>query len=385
MLNKEIYRHREQTYMKHFFLENYFNSILKSICSTHNRVVFVDGGSEPLDSGIQGYENTSFKLAINRLRYIRDNLKERGVKIVRFKCLFFEKDPSAFKQLKEYAVQIKDIRIKLVNGSFENHIDEVCKFAGSDYSLIFIDPVSCKGLQLDQIQPLFNLGGDVIINFMTDFIKSFLASPEPKTATSFNMLFGPDWFPEWVQLNSFGLSWEAAAIEAYASRLKKHGNFEYVTSTRILKLHAYRSYCHLIYATNYWKGIHEFRRVEKISIEAQEKLLLHAKAEKRKSQTGMEDLFTHSEAEEELKTKPYEAERKLQCQRAKNKLLKLIQANQRGIFYKQIIGRILEMPLVWKSDLDGFLDELKKEGKISIPGMTPRQTKIKKRNVVFPF
>ncbi len=141
------------------------------------------------------------------------------------------------------------------------------------------------------IRPLLNLRGEVLINFMSDFINRFIDDPRPEIAASFDDLFGPDWFPEWTILHRDGLSREAAAIEVYTKRLKQAGNFKYITSTRILKPQAERSYFYLIYGTQHWKGIQEFRTVEKRTIGKQESVRNAAKYKASVSRTGQKSFF----------------------------------------------------------------------------------------------
>ena len=38
-----------------------------------------------------------------------------------------------------------------------------------------------------------------------------------------------------------------------------------------------------------------------------------------------------------------------------------------------LVGEILEIPLVWKSDLDGWLTNMRKGGEIDIPELKGRQ------------
>ena len=41
--------------------------------------------------------------------------------------------------------------------------------------------------------------------------------------------------------------------------------------------------------------------------------------------------------------------------------------------YEMLVGEILEIPLVWKSDLDGWLTNMRKGGEIDIPELKGRQ------------
>jgi len=385
MLNPEFYQGREQTYVKHFFLDKYLEKVVFNICSFSDRFVYVDGFSGPWKSADQNYSDTSFKISVDRLHYIKEGLLKDKGKHVHFKCLFIEKDPAAFKELEGFASQIQDIELKLINGAFENHIDDIRNFVGRDFSLIFIDPTGWTGFPFEKIHPLFNLRGEILINFMYDHINRFLDHPSPEIAAGFNELFGADWFPKWKKLNQLGLSREAAAIEVYTSKLKSYGGFEHVTYTRILKPLHNRSYFHLIYTTKHWKGLLEFRHVEEKAVEEQEKIRTKAKAEKeaekRVLKTGMQDMFDVTVSDNTI-IKTSVEERSLQRQVARKRLIDLILNNPFGILYEDVLGEILEMPLVWEKDIK----ELKSNGDISITGMTDRQQvpKTKMGNMIFP-
>jgi len=79
--------------------------------------------------------------------------------------------------------------VKTLNGAFEALIPEVVDFVGNDFALTFIDPTGWKGFGLRQIQPLLQCRGEVIINFMFDYINRFLRSGAD-TDASFDELFG---------------------------------------------------------------------------------------------------------------------------------------------------------------------------------------------------
>lgn len=60
----EYYRGREQTYLKHFFLERYLERVAYNIGSFYNDFVYVDGFSGPWKSGDEALDDTSFMIAI---------------------------------------------------------------------------------------------------------------------------------------------------------------------------------------------------------------------------------------------------------------------------------------------------------------------------------
>lgn len=371
MLEPDAYAGREQTYVKHFVLEKYLERVAYNICSFQRNFTYVDGFSGPWKSANESYEDTSFSIAINQLRKVRAGQKEGQGKIVDFKCMFIEDSAIAFKELEQAVSAIDDVEIEIIQGSFEDNVSRVCVFSKDSFSLIFIDPTGWTGFALDKITPLLNLRGEVLINFMFDHINRFLEDPTPKTAASYNKLFGDEWYDEWKQLHADGLSREAATIEVYSRRLKGAGNFAHVTSTRILKPTKDRSYFYLIYATQHWKGVQEFRAVEKKAIDEQEDLRNAAKYKARVSKTGQESLFGQSVMS--MSNKTYEAERDTQLERAEAKLLQTLGDHPSGIKYEKLMGAVLETPLVWESDLKGWLSELMKEGKISIPELKGKQ------------
>jgi hypothetical protein len=66
-------------------------------------------------------------------------------------------------------------------------------------------------------------------------------------------------------------------MKYYIDRDSEAGGFEHVTTNRIKKPDADRSYFHLIYGTRHVKGLEEFRRVEEIEIAEQERVTIEAR------------------------------------------------------------------------------------------------------------
>lgn len=380
MPNPDLYVGREQTYVKHFVLERYLERVAYNIYSFSDDFVYVDGFSGPWKSQHEEYEDTSFKIALDKLRQVRQGIEDRRNRSVSFRCLFIEKDDQSYNELREAVDRISDVDIETKHGRFEDHISEICDFAKQSFSLVFIDPTGWQGFPMTKIRPVLQLRGEVLINFMSDFITRFIGDPRPHIARSFDDTYGGEWYSEWEELRGEGLSIEAAAVEVYANRLKKFGDFGYVTWTRILKPKADRSYFYLIYATRHWKGIQEFRGVEKKAVDQQEKVRGAAKYRAQLSKTGQTDLF--GEGLMNATTYSYEAERDTQLSRARSILDAQIEANQTGIKYEHLMATVLETPLVWKDDLDGWLSELRNQSRITIVGMTQRQHVPKKGDVI---
>jgi three-Cys-motif partner protein len=367
----EAYRGREQTFLKHFFLERYLERVAYNILSFKPDFVYVDGFSGPWKSADEAYEDTSFVIALKKLRNIRDGFRQKG-KNVRIRCLFNDSDSVAYGELKNAVASVTDIEIKPLCRNFEEVVPDIVAYVGNSFSLTFIDPTGWTGFGLEKIRPLLRLRGEVIVNFMFDFVNRFLEDPRPETAVTFDPLFGePGWYSEVEQCVRSGMRREDAVLDVYRGRLKDAGQFAHVTSTRILKPQIDRSFFHLVYATRHWKGLVEFRGIEKKAADVQEHVRTDAKLTHKVEKTGQQDLFARAGVETGPRT--YEGERQNNVKHAHARMRDTLSAA--GSFnYEALLGVVLEIPLVWESDVKHWLKEMRKNGEIEIPGLTGRAT-----------
>jgi len=248
MKSIDYYRNREQTYLKHFFLERYLERVGFNICSFRDDFVYVDGFSGPWKSRDEQFEDTSFMIAIKELRKVREGVARLGKRPPSIRCVFVEKGPKAFNELQDAVRGITDIEITPIPGEFEEVIPQIGKAIRQSFSLVFIDPTGWTGFGLKRIVPILeHRPGEVIVNFMFDFIRRGFG-------VSFDALFGgPDWDASMT---------EDETIQLYSKRMKAAGRFDHVTSTRILNPTSDRTYFYLVYATRHWKGLLEFRNVK---------------------------------------------------------------------------------------------------------------------------
>ena len=249
----DYYVGREQTYVKHLFLEQYLVRVAYNIFSFSNEFVYVDGFSGPWKSKDEEYNDTSFMIALNALNGVQSGLRKRGKK-TRVRCLFIEKDPKIHADLEQAVkgLEFQDISVRTLCGEFEQLIPEIIKFIGSTFSLVFIDPTGWGGFALEKIRPLLQKRGEVPINFMFDYINRFVSNPRPETAHDYDPLYGDSaWYNEYSDLVAHGASREDAVLGVYKQRVRAAGAFPHITSTRIKKPLHDRAYFHLVYATRH--------------------------------------------------------------------------------------------------------------------------------------
>ena len=206
---------------------------------------------------------------------------------------------------------------------------KIVDYVGGSFSLTFIDPAGWTGFGLQRIRPLLELPGEVIINFMLDFVNRFLDDPRPEIAATLDPLFGGSgWNLEVESRVKNGETREDAILAVYCVRLRQFGQFPHVRSTRILKPLADRSYFHLVYGTRHWKGLVEFQRVEKMAVSEQERVRGSAKILAKIERTQQEELF--ASVDHQTGPRSFESERKKQLE-AGYVTLRSILASERSL------------------------------------------------------
>jgi len=235
------YKGREQTYLKHFFLEHYLERVIYNVGSRWKEFTYVDGFSGPWKSDDVDYQDTSFFIASQKLSSAAEGLKNIG-KEVKIKCLFVEDSRSSFESLRGYVESIEGLEAKAINGSFENSISPIIEFIGTSFSFVFIDPTGWTGFSLAKIQPILSLRGEVLINFMYDHVNRFIGTTD-LSEKSFEDLFGDKkWKTRFENLLENIGDRENAILKLYSDRLKEAGNYKYIAFTKILNPEKDRSY-----------------------------------------------------------------------------------------------------------------------------------------------
>src|SRR3981189_2161476 len=116
MVALQDYAGREQSYVKHIFLERYLEALIFKTASTYNHIVYVDGFAGPWQSANEKLEDTSFGIALNALRRAKASWKAK--REVRMSAFLVERDPEAYKELAQVPARFPDISIKTYSADF---------------------------------------------------------------------------------------------------------------------------------------------------------------------------------------------------------------------------------------------------------------------------
>jgi hypothetical protein len=211
---------------------------------------------------------------------------------------------------------------------------------------------------------------------MFDYINRFLDDPRPDISASFTELLGG---PGWETSVHTAVRREDAIVELYRERMRAAGGFTHVTSTRILKPTHDRSYFYLVYGTRHFKGLVEFREVERKAVDEQERVRFAAKQERREARTRQTELF--GAADVASVPASFEVERTVQRDLALERLRALLR-RQPKVPYEDALATLLELPLVWEADVKRIILDLRGVGELDVLGLNPPERAPKKGHVL---
>ncbi|WIE36014.1 three-Cys-motif partner protein TcmP [Agrobacterium tumefaciens] len=286
-----IYQGREQTEAKHFILRRYLLTLaFKTLHGGWNTLAYIDAFSGPWQSRTADHSDSSFMIAVQVLKDAQSKLRAAG-KNPRIKCFFSEESRDSFAQLQAAVAPHNDpangFFIETFNGKFENAIGHIQKMMSGAFALTFIDPTGWTGYEFDKVKPIFEHSpGEVLLNFMYDFVNRFTASSDPTTLASFDGILGANWKD---RLDA-DLPREDALMALFSEQFWKAGDFQYVLSTPIEKI-SDRTHFHVVYGTRSPEGLAAYRDVEYAALKDHDMRRAAAREAIREIKTGQMGLF----------------------------------------------------------------------------------------------
>lgn len=370
-LDGQNYMGREQTLVKHIILQRYLLRLAVIVGSWAEAVTYVDCFSGPWENKSEDYSDTSFGIAVQELRKAQDELFKQS-KAPRFRCFFLERDKKAFAKLESFCSKVSGLEAVPRNSDLEHSVVEIQNFyrqgGKNNFAFTFIDPTGWTGFEMDVIRPLLqHKPGEVLINYMTSFIRRFIESKDPELIAGFDKLYGGSAFR--AKLASVvEVDRDEAMVEEYARRIKQEGGFQFVCYTPVFRPETNAVHFHLIYCTRHEKGLEVFKKEERKAVETMEQA--RAEAQQRSRQSGGDlELFPSKEMHD---TRFYDSLRTKYLGKAQSKVRSLLSSKQ-AVDYDRLWEAALTTPLVWKEDLNEFLFALKKGGTLKFIGLSERE------------
>jgi three-Cys-motif partner protein len=378
MVSLSDYTGREQSYVKHVFLERYLEALVFKTASTYTHIVFVDGFAGPWQSANEQFDDTSFGIALNALRRAKETWKKHG-RNVRMTALLVEEKASAYAQLVTIPAKYPDIEIKTYQGDFIGLVPTILKDIPAEaFAFFLIDPKGWR-IPLEQLRPfLARQRSEVTFNFMFEFINRAANIDDATVVNGLDELMPHS---NWRQrlkdaeerAGRDGLTSDQrkeTLVGAFSDSLRQLGGYDYVLETTILRpLRDRPLYC-LIYATRHERGIAAFRDCQIMAMITQSKTRAAGKVKHAASSSGQAEFFdTMHDMGPDDTTAYLERERK----NVAASVLELSPKSPEHIIYKKLWVEVLRRHVVRLTDVNAICATMRKSGELLFPDWEPRK------------
>lgn len=367
----EAYKGREQTYVKHTLLRKYLDRFGYKIGSAWDTINYVDCFAGPWQSTDPDCGDTSFGLAINALTTAQRNLAESIGRKLRLRFCLIESDLKSFHQLEAFAERNRRLGREIVTlqGEFEDHLQEVRCFVNEGtpkaFRFLLLDPKGWTGFALRKVAPLVDArSAEILVNVMTYHIRRFVKLVRQKEhARNFAELFGEEHVAEEAAALS-GKERERFLIQKYADNLKRLAGFRFTSTAAVFRPAEDTVHYYLVFGTNSPHGIQVFKEAERIAFETGESVRDEAKTRKRVARTQQSEMDIFGEGlrpPSEFALRLRETYRK----RAHENLNSILHPGA-SVSYDDLVGTVLQTPLVWETDLLAWIAEMVAEGSVIV-------------------
>lgn len=370
MVSLQDYVGREQSYVKHVFLERYLETLVHKTASKYPHIVYVDGFAGPWQSANEKFQDTSFGIALNALRRAKASWKDK--RNVRMSAFLVERDAGAYKQLAEIHRVYPDIAIKTYQADFLTVLPNILADISSDaFAFFLIDPKGWR-IPLRALAPMVaRLNSEVIFNFMFDFINRAASIKDHAVVSGLDELipYG-NWrskLDEVERTRPDGSSSEerkAILVDAFGESLVQLGKYRYVAETTVLRpLKDRPLYC-LFYATRHPRGIEVFRDCQVKALIEQSKTRAATKVKHAETSSGQGEFFQslHDMAPDELTSFLQD-----ECTKAEKTLLELTPKEPQSITYEKLWPKVLARHVVRRPNVNEIAARLRREGRLLFP------------------
>ena len=362
-MKDDHYFDREQSQVKHRVLERYLQAFSPIIGSKYDEIVYVDCMAGPWESKDQALHDTSFHTAIS----VFQECKSRG-RCKRVRALLVEADHDRYPLLEQYAKSVHDIEVVTRNWDFTQHIGDIVAFskeAKNGFPFFFIDPTGWKEVVPSLIRPILQVApGEVLINFMTSWIKRFLDDPDKP----FHELFGRAEVERLRQLPAEER--EDEIVNVYAASIREQGRYSYTCAMPIMMPDRDDIHYHLVFGTRSFRGLEEFKEAEDVSIRFMHELRANAQRRRALQATGQGFLLPASDMYHERRFRVLNQRRRTNARAAVVEVLR----QRRKVLYSELYQEAMQFATVTESDLREWLDEWGQAGQIRYDNWAKRQT-----------
>ncbi|MGL4286563.1 MAG: three-Cys-motif partner protein TcmP [Phreatobacter sp.] len=371
----DLYRGREQAYVKHFLLNEYLETWAHKVGSHWAELAFVDGFSGPWQNASERFEDTSFSIALGALTRAKATWSGKG-RLRKVSAYLVEKDPAAYRNLQAAKVLFPEVEIKTYQGSFIDQAPIILRdIPKSSFAFFFIDP---KGWAVDmrQMAPLLRRpDSEVVFNFMFDFINRFAKVSDLKTAESLDLLFDDKgWRAQLDEPPPLGMSMaeyrKSVLLEAFTASLRRIGGYKHVAETTVLRPTMDRPLYSLVYGTRSPMGLEVFRNCQIKALRKQDEARGVAKLNAAVAATKQGEMFGSLAG---LAPDPFQAFLDGEERLAEVFLRDLIPPSPSMAVWRDLWPKVMERHVIGRARINQLANDMRKAGKVTFTGWDARQ------------
>lgn len=371
----ELYKGREQAYVKHFLLNEYLEAWAHKVGSHWTDLAYVDGFSGPWQNTGERFEDTSFGIALAALTQAKATWARFG-KPRKVSAYLVEKDPAAYQRLQEVRAHFPEVEIRTYEGSFIDQAPAILRDIPSRaFAFLFVDP---KGWAVDmkQIAPLLRReNSEVVFNFMFDFINRFAKAPDPKIAASLDLLFdNTDWRAKLDGSVPAGVTpadhRKTVLVDAFSESLKRIGGYRYVAEKTVFRPTMDRPLYSLVFGTRNSHGLEVFRNSQIKALRMQEEARGVAKLNAAVASSKQGEMWDSLSG---LAPDPTVAFLSSEEQLAKSALLAAIPQAPGTASWRAVWPEVMERQVVSRATINQLANVMRKQGVLAFDHWGPKQ------------
>lgn len=351
----ENYHGREQSFIKHLFLNKYLESAAYKLFQGRSPVFnFVDAFAGPWRvSDPDKYSDASFSQAIETLDAVRQSLLDMGRPGLEVRFRFCERNPASVTMLREFAAQKPEFDIEVFQGAFEDNLASIRSACLDGFTFTFIDPTGWNVESGKVFEFLRELNGEFLFNFMAEEVNRH-AGWEGVAASVGRFLADPAWKAAFEAIPEG--SNEARILRLLKVRMKEARIAAYLPDMAIRKPREDRVKMRLILGTHSGFGVEVFRTVqEKVEKEAVRTRHAIQTEESGQSQLFPEDQIIAFETDRDgVGCSAY-------VERASDLILDTV-SRKPGIAFGTLAGEVMELVPVRTTHLNKIATALRKAG-----------------------
>jgi hypothetical protein len=277
-----------------------------------------------------------------------------------------ENNPESYPQLEAYAAAVTDIEVVTKCWDFNDHVQDVVNFAKqskNSFPFFFIDPTGWSEVRIDRISPILQINpGEVLINFMSSWVKRFLDDP----TKPFGKILGKDL----ARLRTLqGDEQDDELVNTYAAQVKAEGRYSYTCAIPILMPDRDAIHYHLVYGTRSFKGLEVFKGTEAVAIPYMHELRAAAQRRHDEESSSQGFLLSPAETYQEKRFRSFNERRKTNARTAVIGLL----SGMRPTTYRNLYEESMQYATVTQQDLRKWLEEWHDKGLIRYGNWAERQ------------